>query len=143
MDTHSYGTKSTDRLETCHDELYEIAVLGLKRSPYDVTIIHGWRGQTIQDALYDSGASTKKYPNSKHNYTDTDGIPLSLAFDFAPWVDHKIPWGDSHIFAIIAGCFFAAASELDYKIRYGGDWDSDGSTKDQTLMDWGHVEIVL
>jgi len=143
MTNYSYGTKSGNKLLTCHDRIREIAVLGLQRSPYDITVIHGWRGEDVQNALEESGASTKRYPNSKHNHTDHSGMPLSLAFDFAPWVDGKIPWGDTHIFAIIAGVLIAAANELEYPVRYGGDWDSDGSTKDQTLMDWGHLELVL
>jgi len=68
---------------------------------------------------------------------------LSLAFDFAPWIDGAIPWGDTHIFAVIAGAFFAATLDLGYTVRWGGDWDSDGSTKDQRLMDWGHIEVLL
>jgi peptidoglycan L-alanyl-D-glutamate endopeptidase CwlK len=137
-----YGAKSSNRLLTCHEQLREIAMLGLERSPYDITIIHGWRGEDIQNALFDSGASTKQYPHSKHNHTDHDGIPLSLAFDFAPWVNGDIPWDDTHIFCVIAGVFIAAAHELGYAVRYGGDWDSDGSTKDQKLMDWGHLELA-
>jgi peptidoglycan L-alanyl-D-glutamate endopeptidase CwlK len=72
-----------------------------------------------------------------------DGKANSEAIDFAPWVEGSIPWDDTHVFAIIAGCFHAAAKEKNAVIRYGGDWDTDGSTKDQTLMDWGHVEIIL
>ena len=140
---YSFGSKSIAKLDTCHPHLGEIADLALRWSPYDFTVVHGWRGEDIQNALQESGASTKRYPNSKHNHVDGNGVPLSLALDFAPWVDGKIPWGDTHIFAIIAGVFFSAAAELEIPVRYGGDWDSDGSTKDQTLMDWGHLELVI
>lgn len=139
----TYGSKSLEKLHTCHPDMLDIAELALSRSPYDVTIVHGWRGKDIQDALFESGASHKKYPHSKHNHTDSDGLPLSLALDFAPWVDGAIPWKDSHAFCIIAGVFISAAAELEIPVRYGGDWDSDGSTMDQTLMDWGHLELVI
>ena len=138
-----FGDKSLARLATVHSDLQMVAELALDRSPYDFTIIHGWRGEEVQNALFESGASTKPWPLSKHNAHDAEGQPESDAIDFGPWVSGKIPWQDTHIFAIIAGCFFAAADELDVLIRYGGDWDTDGSTKDQSLMDWGHVEIVL
>ena len=140
---YSFGLKSLAKLDTCHPDLFDIAELALSRSPYDFTVVHGWRGEDVQNALQESGASTKRYPNSKHNHVDGNGVPLSLALDFAPWVGGKIPWGDTHIFAIIAGVFFSAAAELEIPVRYGGDWDSDGSTKDQTLMDWGHLELVI
>ena len=138
----SYGRKSKLKLDTVYPLLRQVAVRALQISPYDITIIHGWRGEDIQNALYDSGASQKPWPYSKHNNTK-DSKPLSLAIDFGPWVNGRVPWGETHIFAIIAGCFFAAAYELEVELRYGGDWDGDGSTKDQTLMDWGHVECVV
>ena len=138
---YSYGKKSMSKLATCHQSLVMVADLALVRSPYDITIIHGWRGEEIQNALYESGASHKKYPHSKHNYIDDDGFPLSLAIDFAPWVDGAIPWKDTHVFAIVAGVFLAVSEELNVPVRYGGDWDGDGSTEDQTLMDWGHLEL--
>ena len=139
---HEFGAKSRQKLNTCHPDLVLVAELALLRSPYDFTIVHGWRGEDVQNALQESGASHKRYPNSKHNHCDKDGLPLSLALDFAPWVNGSIPWGDTHIFAVIAGVLFACADELDTKVRWGGDWDSDGSTEDQTLMDWGHLELI-
>jgi peptidoglycan L-alanyl-D-glutamate endopeptidase CwlK len=142
MIQHKFGAKSNQKLATCHPRLAAVAMKALELSPYDFTIVHGWRGEEVQNALFDSRASQKRWPESKHNAMLGDK-PCSEAIDFAPWVDGKIPWDDTHIFAIIAGCFIAAANSMNMKIRYGGDWDSDGSTKDQTLMDWGHVEIVL
>ena len=141
--SHQYGKKSLGKLDTCHSQLREVALLGLEMSPYDITIIHGYRGEEIQNALQESGASTKRFPDSKHNATDDLDQPESEAFDFGPWVDGDIPWDDTHVFACIAGCFFAAAAQLGVTLRWGGDWDSDGSTKDQRLMDWGHMEIEL
>ena len=86
--------------------------------------------------------SKKRWPDSKHNFT-VEGIgPSSQAFDFGPWVNGGIPWDDTHLFALIAGVFFAAADDLKIKLRWGGDWDMDGLTTDQTFMDWGHMEIA-
>jgi peptidoglycan L-alanyl-D-glutamate endopeptidase CwlK len=140
----SYGSKSMAKLNTCDPVLRAVAERALELSPYDITIIHGWRGEEVQNALQESGASTKRWPDSKHNHTENDDgtTPRSLAIDFGPWVKGDIPWNDTHIFACIAGCFFAAAAEMRVTLRWGGDWDSDGSTKDQKLMDWGHMELV-
>ena len=140
---NKYGIKSQSKLRTVHDPLAAVAYRALELSPYDITIIHGWRGEGIQNELFDTNKSHKRWPDSNHNHTDRQGVPDSLAIDFAPWVNGLIPWGETHIFAAIAGCFFAAAAEMGVKIRWGGDWDADGSTNDQTLMDWGHVEIIL
>lgn len=138
----NFGRSSRAKLDTCHSELITIAERALELSPVDITIVWGWRGEDVQNAFFESGASKKQYPHSKHNHTDTDGMPESLAIDFAPWVDGKIPWKDTHMFALIAGLMFAAAKEQGVRLRWGGDWSMDGSTLDQTLMDWGHMELA-
>ena len=144
MSIYMYGVKSQSKLASCHEGLQKIAPIVLSRSPYDITIIHGWRGEEVQNALYDSNASTKQYPNSKHNFVDTNGLPLSLALDFAPWIDNTIYWADTHIFSCIAGMFICVGVEFGYEIRWGMDWDGDGkSNGDQKLMDVGHIELVL
>jgi len=139
--TFQFGQRSRQKLDTCHPELITVAELALDKSPVDITIIHGWRGEDVQNALFDSGASKLRYPHSKHNHTDADGMPESLAIDFAPWVDGTIPWKDTHMFALIAGVMFAAASEVGVRLRWGGDFDMDLSTTDHTFLDWGHMEL--
>ena len=42
----------------------------------------------------------------------------------------------------MAGYIQATADKLGIKIRWGGDWDSDGDLDDQTFMDLGHFELV-
>lgn len=147
--SYAYGKASQAKLATCDDSLRAVAELALEQSPYDITIVWGWRGEEIQNALHASGASHKRWPESMHNAmkeqpnsSPPTRVPWSRALDFAPWVNGKIPWKDTHVFAIIAGCFHAAAEQRGVTLRYGGDWDSDGSTTDQTLMDWGHIELV-
>jgi peptidoglycan L-alanyl-D-glutamate endopeptidase CwlK len=124
-------------------ELQILAPRALRLSPYDFTIIWVWRGAEVQDGLFKIGASDKQFPDSKHNFLDSDGQPASNALDFGPWIDKKIPWEDTHIFAVIAGAFFAAGNALGIKVRWGADWNGNGSTKDQTLMDFGHIEVVI
>jgi peptidoglycan L-alanyl-D-glutamate endopeptidase CwlK len=143
MTTFRFGHASSKKLSTCNNALIAIAARALELSPYDFTIVHGWRGEDVQNALFDRNASTKRWPDSKHNVM-ADGEPASEAIDFAPWVNGTIYWDDTHIFAVIAGCFLAAAKEKGFTLRWGGDWDGDGRSKgDQKFMDYGHVEIIL
>ena len=144
---YEYGSKSRAKLATCHHELEGIMDDALDMSPYDITIIHGWRGEEVQNALYDSHASTKRFPDSRHNKSNDPLLSInqektSDAVDFAPWIDGAIPWDDTHIFACIAGVIMAAALDRGRTVRWGGDWDGDGTTTDQSLMDWGHIEIL-
>ena len=137
-----YGSKSRAKLDTCHDALKAVATRALELSPVDITIVHGYRGEEVQNALFESGASKLKYPDSMHNKTNVDGAQCSLALDFAPWIDVGIPWEDTHMFAVVYGCFAAAAKERGVAIRWGSDWDGDNRTTDHSFLDWGHIELV-
>ena len=143
-----YGTQSALRLATCHPKLQEVANLAIQQSPVDFTIVHGWRGEEEQNELVRIGVSETPWPTSKHNHRHRpapgeEEIPYSLAVDFGPWIDRQIPWDDTHAFAVIAGVWFAAAARCDAELRWGGDWDLDGSTTDQTFMDYGHLELRI
>lgn len=139
---HSFGRKSNEKLITGCEEIQILATRALKLSPYDFTLIWVWRGEEVQDGLFKTGASQKKFPDSKHNFM-VDDRPSSHALDFGPWVNGTIPWDDIPIFAVIAGCFYAAGQQSGIKVRWGGDWNGNGSSKDQKLMDYGHIEVVL
>ena len=134
-----YGKTSRKNRDSCAPPLMAVMDLGLSCSPVDIAIVRGWSPEDVQNMLFARGLSTKKWPNSEHNFL-LDGKPHSKAFDFAPYVD-GIPWNDTHAFALVAGVFFAAAQELGVKLRWGGDWNMNGLTPDQSFMDWGHLEI--
>lgn len=143
--SYVYGIRSRAKLKTCHPLLIDVANRALELSPYDIAIIHGKRDKVTQNKLYSKGKSTKRFPNSRHNKTEdtdhyADPYEVSDALDFGPYVN-GIPWEDTHVFAVIAGVFMAAAKDEGIKLRWGGDWNSNGLTTDQTFMDWGHIEI--
>lgn len=137
-----FGDASNKRLRTCHSDLQTIANGVMDLQIVDFTIVWGYRNKDQQMQAFLSGNSTKQWPDSKHNKESASGDPMSHALDFAPWIHGRIPWDDTHAFAIIGGLFLAVAARKNIMLRYGGDWDRDGETKDQTLMDWGHVELI-
>lgn len=144
---NSYGARSKAKLLTVRPDLREVAYMVMSWQVYDLTIIHGWRGEEVQNEAFLQGNSNKEWPDSKHNIVGPDGEPLSDALDFGPWCmlptgRMGIPWKDTHAFAVIGGMFIAAGAVLGTTIIYGGDWDMDGTTTDQNLMDWGHVEVA-
>lgn len=145
MTVYKYGERSHAELLTAHPLLQNIAAEVIDCSPYDLSILSGHRGAVKQNEYFATGVSTKRFPFSRHNKSDDPEIEfpnkVSDALDFAPWINGRIPWGDEQIFAVVAGCFFTIANQMDAEIIWGGDWDADGSTKDQELMDWGHIEI--
>jgi hypothetical protein len=139
---YGFGRSSNAKLETCHPDLKAVANKVMTWQVYDFTIVWGWRGEKDQNQAFLTNASGKRWPESKHNIIDINGKPQSIALDFAPWVNNGIPWKDEHAFAVLGGMFIAAGAELKLPVRYGGDWDMDGETTDQRLMDWGHVELA-
>lgn len=137
-----YGRTSSRNRDSCAPPLIEVMNLGLEMSPVDISIVSGFRDEDVQNLLFRTGASKKPWPMSEHNFM-LKNKPHSKAFDFAPHLgsEIRIPWSDTHLFAVVAGVFFAAASQLDLKLRWGGDWNMNGLTTDQTFMDWGHLEL--
>lgn len=138
---YSFGNASRQKLHTCCPELVQVAERVMSYQIMDFTIVWGHRGKAAQDKAFAEGASKKQWPDSLHNVYPSD------ALDFAPWITLPngrggIDWSDNYSFVMLAGLFLAAGAELEIELRYGGDWDRDGSTKDQTFMDLGHIEVV-
>jgi peptidoglycan L-alanyl-D-glutamate endopeptidase CwlK len=99
----------------------------------DFAVIEGVRTQETQDRYYFEGKTKLKFPNSKHNKTP------SLAIDIVPY---PVDWSDKQRFAYLAGVFQGIAHNLGFKVRWGGDWNSDGHFKNETFHDLPHFEIV-
>ena len=139
----SFGTSSERKLSTADPELVEVPRLVMSWGVYDFTIIWGFRTNAEQMQAFLSGNSKKK--DGSYHQVMKGGKPFSQAIDFAPWCllpngDMGIPWKDTHAFAVLGGMMIAAGEQLGIPIVYGADWDRDGLTKDQTLMDFGHIQ---
>lgn len=142
-----FGRRSNERLVTMHSLLQSISGEAIKH--WDFTIIYGWRGEEIQNELYAQGLSTKRFPDSKHNRMSEEGEPESWAIDFAPWFPDEphVRWDQKRDFVLLAGKIMGIGEPIlkprGFTLRYGGDWDMDQDTTDQTFMDLGHLELVL
>tara|TARA_R110000824_G_C14839836_1_gene638849 strand:+ start:144 stop:533 length:390 start_codon:yes stop_codon:yes gene_type:complete len=124
----------------------------------DISVICGNRSEAEQDALYPDNTLVK-FPNSKHN-----SLP-SMAVDLAPYhpvygylSGHKtqlnkiagaenIDYMDAYCFVQseyhrMAGVVLTCAKQLNIKVRWGGDFDSDGNTLDQSFIDLPHFELI-
>jgi len=122
-----FGKRSRERLKGVDIKLQHILRQLIKIM--DVTIIEGLRTQERQDELVAKGASKTKY--SKHIQ--------GKAVDVAPY---PIDWEDRERFHYMGGMLRGIAHELDIKIRWGGDWDSDGEIADNSFDDLVHIEII-
>ena len=136
-----YGDRSRERLETCHPALRAVMTRALEISPFDITIVCGWRGEADQNKAYAEGKSKARWGQSKHKHMQ-DGKPLSLAVDVAPWVNGSIPWDDKTSFSVLAGVVFAAAIERGVVIRWGGNWSPSWSPSLNKFPDMPHFELM-
>jgi hypothetical protein len=103
--------------------------------------IEGHRGKEAQDEAFRTRKSRLQWPDSKHN------LSPSMAVDVCPDAvpgDAKvdIDWNYLPHFYFLAGAVKATAAQLGIKVRWGGDWDSDGNLKENTFNDLVHFELA-
>ena len=123
---YKFGRRSRERLKGVDARL--VNVLNELIKMMDVTIIEGLRSAERQKELLAKGATKVKY--SKH----MEG----KAVDLAPY---PIDWEDRDRFYYMGGMIRGIAKQMGIEIRFGGDWDSDGETKDNNFDDLVHIEI--
>ena len=121
-----FGKRSKERLRGVDARL--VNVLNELIKIMDVTIIEGLRSKQRQEILLKEGKTKTKF--SKH----IEG----KAVDLAPY---PIDWEDRDRFHYMGGMIRGIAKQLNINVRWGGDWDSDGETKDNRFDDLVHVEI--
>ena len=140
-----YSQISKERLSTAH---YLQQYLWNEIIRYwDVTIVCGFRNQVEQDAAYAKGASTKCWPNSKHNTFSPiyPTRPESLAVDVAPYDAriHGINWGAIEEFKNLGFFVLGFAASKGIEITWGADWNKNYLVSDEKFKDLGHFELVL
>jgi len=134
---YAFGNRSKTNLATCRVDLVQVAHAVMDLQIMDFAILCGHRDEEAQTQAFLLGNSKVQWPHSRHNMNPSN------ALDFAPWIHGGIPWKDTHSFAMLGGIFIAIARKMNTPLRYGGDWNSNGSTEDQILMDWGHIELTV
>jgi peptidoglycan LD-endopeptidase CwlK len=127
----SFSRASQLNLATCHEDIQ--MVLHAAIMIVDFSVLCGHRGEGAQNEAFLTGQSELSWPNGKHNT-----LP-SKAVDIAPY---PIKWEDTHRFAFVAGIIMELARVRGIKLRWGGDWDGDTETIDQSLADFGHFELI-
>jgi len=124
---YKLGKKSLERLRGVNSQLVNILFELVKIM--DITVIEGVRTQERQDKLVAEGKSKTKF--SKHI--------TGQAVDLAPY---PIDWEDRDRFHYMGGMLRGIAKQMGVDVRWGGDWDSDGETKDNNFDDLVHLELV-
>jgi len=113
------------RLQAMVDELLDYM---------DVSLTSGHRNEAEQNALYPRYTQVQ-WPDSMHNHKP------SLAVDIQPY-----PYPDNEndlraALGYMAGLCWMIAQKHGFKIRWGGDWNRNGSVTDNGFSDLFHLEI--
>lgn len=122
---------SEAKLSSVKPELQKVIRKAFETMPFDVVVLEGIRTKQRQEELYYKKPPATKTLKSKHLIGD--------AVDLAPY---PIDWNDTKRFNLMAQHVLAASKELGIKVRWGGDWNMDGSSKDEKFYDGPHFELI-
>lgn len=92
------------------------------------------RSRARQKQLFDDGL-TKTLDSLHCEYP-------AEAFDIVPVPFRSEDWRDKRRFYFLAGALHAIARTQGIRLRWGGDWDSDGDFRDQKFDDLVHFELL-
>jgi peptidoglycan LD-endopeptidase CwlK len=148
--------KDKTKLAECHEDIQ--LVLNRAALLYGFHIVYGHRGPALQFDLYkqgrklvagvwtiEPGGKVVTYCDgyqklSNHNYKPARAVDV---------IPDSMNWKDLAAFSFLAGKIIAIADdmyskgEIKHKLRWGGDWDQDGRTDDEKLVDYPHIEVIL
>jgi len=126
-----WGRGSQRQLETVDPRLKSLCNRVLAHR--DISVIQGHRGKTEQEEFFQKGVSKVRWPDSRHNTYP------SLAVDVQP-----APYNEKTLredLSYIAGLFIGIGATMGLDIRWGGDWNENGETADNSFDDLFHFEL--
>lgn len=146
---YTFGKRSNDNLNTCHEDLQKIARVVISRTDVDFGISEGHRPKERQKKLFDEGKSKIDGITrlGKHNFKPSEAIDIYI---YHPDLTtrRKLAY-DKVSLAYVVGLFKSVAEELlekgeiTHNIRWGANWDGDGVIDlDQSFDDYPHIEII-
>lgn len=124
-----FSQASLEKLKGVHPDLIKVVTLALAKSEVDFKVIEGLRTQERQNQLYVQ-RKTKTLKSRHLTGHAIDIVPLPL------------DWNNLAAFGKVAKAMFEASRELKIPIRWGGDWNRNGSSKDETFYDGPHFELL-
>lgn len=133
---------SRAKLRGVHDDLIRVVFRAIELSKVDFKVICGVRTPEEQAVLYAQGRTKpgKKVTwtmKSNHFVNPRTGKGHAVDLLVAPY-----DWKEGPQWKQMADAMFAAAKELDIKIRWGRDWDQDGIIGEKGETDGPHFELV-
>lgn len=129
------STRSLNNLKGVHPDMVKVVKRALELTDTDFMVGEGVRTVARQKKLVAEGKS--KTMNSRH-IPGADG--LGKAVDLWVMRNGVITW-DVAAYVHLSQFVLQAAQELGIKIRWGGDWNMNGTHKDEKFFDGPHYEL--
>lgn len=117
------SARSYSRLNGVHPDLVKVVERAIEITRVDFGVSEGVRSSDRQKELFALGATTTM--NSRHL--------TGHAVDLVAYLGREVRW-DWPLYDQIAAAMKVAASELDVKIEWGGDW--------KTFRDGPHFQLT-
>lgn len=128
--TFKLSSRSLRRLDGVHPDLIRVVHRAIEITTVDFGISEGLRTKERQLKLFQAGAT--KIMESRHL--------TGHAVDLYAWAAGEVRW-DWPLYFKLADAMRLAAKEEDVPIRWGGDWDGDGDSNDESFRDGPHFEL--
>lgn len=129
-----FSAASQKQLRTLDTRLQ--AVLTEAIQYFDFTIVEGYRNKEKQEEAFRNGATKLHYPYGNHNK-----FP-SRAADCMPY---PVDWSEKREaiarIAFMHGVIHACGKRQGVKLRFGFDWNRNLDPRDETFLDYPHVEL--
>ncbi len=125
---NGFDNASAKRLAKAHPLIQK--VMNAAREKIAFTIMDSQRGRSAQEYAFKRGNSKAHFGQSAHNWSP------AIAVDIAPI---PLDWDDVQSFIALAHVIMPIAKQMSVSLRWGGDWNMDGSTKDG--WDFPHYEL--
>lgn len=129
--TFSFSTRSINNFKGVHPDLVRVAYRALTVTPLDFGVIEGLRTGERQHQLFLAGKTQRDWPPPPGQKV---GRHLGgFAVDFLVYIEGVATETDLDAYAQVAQAFKDAASVLNIKIHWGGDWPH--------FKDYDHIEL--
>lgn len=123
-----FDAGSAKRLAAAHPLLQE--VMNEARKSIKFRILDSQRGEEAQELAVKQGHSKAHFGQSAHNWSP------AIAVDIVP---EPLDWDDKQSFIALSKVILPLAKKMGIPLRWGGDWNMDGSTSDG--WDFPHYEL--
>lgn len=132
MSKYKLGKRSLERLYGVKPSLVDVVKLAITFTEVDFGVTEGMRTLEKQ----------KEYVAAKKSFTLKSKHLTGHAVDLHPVVNGRADYTKCHL---VKDAMFKAANMLGVRIRWGGDWNQNGSSSDEVQRgsyDGPHFELM-